>query len=155
MAASCSPATPRAPTAMMNSVTTTSTSEKPRWLANWWARVILAFLSRTADMAWPCTVLGYSTVYVIGVSPSPGRRLRELQRVHRWKSALLRPAGDGLVKTAWLMGCTVLILLPLPGDAEIYRYRDATGTWVFSDRPPPGHLGTPPTATPAGAQATQ
>ncbi|NBC14439.1 MAG: DUF4124 domain-containing protein [Gammaproteobacteria bacterium] len=32
---------------------------------------------------------------------------------------------------------TVLALLAASAAAEIYRYRDANGSWVFSDRPPP------------------
>lgn len=55
-----------------------------------------------------------------------------------------RPAR--LAARSLLPGCAAvlaltLLLTPPPGGAEIYRYRDENGTWVFSDRPPPGTLG--------------
>lgn len=51
-------------------------------------------------------------------------------------------AARSLPRGAWL--ASVLALMAASAAAEIYRYRDASGSWVFSDRPPPQQLHTYP-----------
>jgi serine protease Do len=41
--------------------------------------------------------------------------------------------------SALLLACTAT-LTSVPGRAEIYRYQDAEGNWLFTDRPPPGMI---------------
>jgi S1-C subfamily serine protease len=47
---------------------------------------------------------------------------------------------------------TGLLVLALPGPclAEVYRYQDAEGRWQFTDRPPPGQV--PPSSQPAAGE---
>ncbi len=41
--------------------------------------------------------------------------------------------------TRWLgFACLLLVLLGMPVQAQVYKYKDASGKWIFSDKPPAG-----------------